>query len=66
MKKLIPIEANKDKGFHYTVTDEQIAAHQKLSIAEIFQWLESTNRFVSLLQTEEEKKRSRDAKNFIG
>ncbi len=64
MKKLTPLAANKNKGFHYTVTEEQIAAHQKLSIREIFQWLESTNRFVKSLQTEEEKQRSIRAKTI--
>jgi hypothetical protein len=58
MSKLIPAKANQNKGFHYTVTDEQIAAHQKLSGREIFEWLESTTRFVSKLQTAEEKQRS--------
>jgi uncharacterized protein YegL len=64
MSTLVPIKANQDKGFHYTVTDEQIAAHQKLSLREIFEWLESTTRFVSKLQTTEEKQRSIRAKNI--
>ncbi|HEV7229892.1 MAG TPA: hypothetical protein VGO45_01105 [Bacteroidia bacterium] len=64
MKKLIPIKENQEKGFHSTVTDEQIAAHQKLTLHELFEWLESTNRFVSKLQTPEEKQRSIRAKNI--
>jgi hypothetical protein len=64
MSRLTPIKANEDKGFHYTVTDEQIAAHQKLSVREIFEWLESTTRFVSKIQTTEEKQRSIRAKNI--
>jgi hypothetical protein len=64
MSKLVPIKANQDLGFHYSVTDEQIAAHQKLSVREIFEWLESTTRFVSKLQTNEEKQRSIRAKTM--
>ena len=64
MSKLVPIKANEHKGFHYTVTDEQIAAHQKLSLHQIFEWLESTTRFVSKLQTTEEKQRSIRAKDI--
>ncbi len=64
MSKLIPIKENQNKGFHYTVTDEQIAAHQKLTLHEIFEWLESTNRFVRKVQTLEEKGRSIRAKNI--
>jgi len=63
MTKLVPIEENNEKGFHYSVTDEQIAAHRKLTVHEIFEWLESTTRFVRRLQTPEEKKRSNIAKN---
>jgi hypothetical protein len=64
MSKLVPLKANQNKGFHYTVTDEQITAHQKLSLHELFEWLESTNRFVSKLQTAEEKQRSARAKTI--
>jgi uncharacterized protein YegL len=64
MSSLVPIKANQDKGFHYTVTDEQIAAHQKLSLRELFEWLESTSRFVSKVQTAEEKQRRIRAKDI--
>ncbi|HXC05244.1 MAG TPA: hypothetical protein VNZ86_10865 [Bacteroidia bacterium] len=64
MSKLIPIKANAEKGFHYSVTDEQIARHQKLPLHELFEWLESTNRFISKLQTPEEKQRSIRAKTI--
>ncbi len=43
---IIPKAENAGKGFHYTVTDEQIAAHQKRSLKEIFEWLEKTNKFI--------------------
>ena len=43
---------------------EQIAAHQKRTLRELFEWLESTNRFVSKLRTAEERKRSILAKNM--
>ncbi len=39
---IIPKAENADKGFHYTVTDEQIKEHQKRSVKEIFEWLETT------------------------
>ena len=64
MSKLVPIKENQNKGFHYTVSDVQIAAHQKLTLHELFEWLESTNRFVSKVQTPEEKRRSITAKNI--
>ena len=63
MSKIIPIKENENKGFHYTVTDEQIRIHQNRSVQEIFEWLESTSRFVYNLQTPEEKERSRSVKN---
>ena len=60
---LIPKAENAEKGFHYTVTDAQIEAHQKQSLFEIFDWLEQTNKFVYALQTEEERIRCRKIKN---
>lgn len=66
MKKynIIPKAENADKGFHYTVTDEQIREHQKRSLLEIFEWLEETNKFIYAIQTPEERERMRKAKNF--
>ena len=61
--KIIPKSENADKGFHYTVTDEQIKAHQKRSIEEIFEWLESTSKFIWEIQTPEERERIRKTKN---
>ncbi len=65
MKKyeVIPKAENADKGFHYTVTDEQIKEHQKRSLKEIFEWLEKTNKFVYALQTAEEREISIKIKN---
>lgn len=54
-KDLKPIEANSEIGFHYTVTEEQIKQHQQRSIAEIFEWLEETNKFIYNVQTEKER-----------
>lgn len=50
-----PIE--NQKGFYYTVTDEQIREHQQRSVAEIFEWLESTLEFIYRFQTPEERER---------
>jgi hypothetical protein len=55
---------NSEKGFHYTVTDDQIKEHQKLSILEIFEWLEETNKFIHKMQTPEERERMRNVKNI--
>ena len=55
--KIIPKKENFNKGFYYTVTDEQIAAHQRRSLQEIFQWLEEMHGFIYTLQTQEERLR---------
>ena len=59
---IIPKAENAGRGYHYTVTDEQIAAHLKRSMKEIFEWLEETNKFIYALQTPEERKRCREIK----
>jgi hypothetical protein len=59
---IIPKAENADKGFHYTVTDEQIKQHQQRSLKEIFEWLENTNKFIHALQTPEERERMKRAK----
>jgi len=51
-----------NRGYYYTVTEEQIQAHQKRTIADIFNWIESTNRFVHAVQTQNEKDRHVKAK----
>ena len=61
---IVPKKENADKGFHYTVTDEQIKEHQQRSIKEIFEWLENTSKFIYEMQTPEERERMRKAKNF--
>lgn len=60
---VIPKAENAHKGFHYTVTEEQIKEHQKRSIKEIFEWLEKTNKFIYQIQTPEERERIKIAKN---
>lgn len=60
--EIIPKIENADKGFHYTVTDEQIKEHQKRSVEEIFEWLEKTAKFIYDLQTPEERERMKKMK----
>ncbi|MEP7264831.1 MAG: hypothetical protein ABI772_10050 [Bacteroidota bacterium] len=45
------------KGFYYEVTDEQIKMHQSRSVEQVFNWLESTNQFLNMFMTSEEKER---------
>lgn len=63
MKEFVPKQENEGIGFSYTVTDEQIAQHQKLSISQIFDWLDSTRRLVESVQTEKEKQFAKKLKN---
>jgi len=68
MKEIVPKLENEGVGFSYTVSDEQIAQHKKLSIAQIFDWLDSTRRLVESVQTEKEKefaKRLKNKKNWL-
>lgn len=54
-------EPTKDqKGFYYTVTDEQIREHQQRSVKQIFSWLETTLEFIYRMQTPEERKRMQE------
>ncbi|MBL7882484.1 MAG: hypothetical protein JNL69_00330 [Bacteroidia bacterium] len=62
--EITPIKENADKGFNYTVTDEQIKEHQKRSVLEIFEWLEEPNKFIYAIQTPEERERAKKAKKF--
>ena len=55
---------NANIGFRYTVTDEQIAAHQKKSVEEILMWIEETSKFIYELQTPEERLRTKLARQF--
>jgi len=61
--KIEPKKENEGIGYSYTVTDEQIQAHQKLSLQEICHWLDSTRKFVNKLQTQEEKEFAKSLKN---
>ncbi len=61
--KIIPKAENADKGFHYTVSDEQIAAYAKWTIEEKLKWLADTYRFIDSIQTPEERKRMREIRN---
>ncbi|MEM7552155.1 MAG: hypothetical protein AAF363_20895 [Bacteroidota bacterium] len=54
----------KKRGFKYTVSQEQIDAHRKLSVKEIFAWLEQTNKFIYQVQTPEERSRMKKIKNI--
>ena len=59
---LLPKKENEGKGYFFDVTEEEIKQHLNRSPKDIFQWLESTNRFVSQIQTSTEKKRSKTVK----
>ena len=65
-KSIMPKEENAGKGFCFSATDEQIAAHQKLSVVEIFRMMESHARFLFMIQTPEEKERMRLLKGKLG
>jgi len=62
--KIQPKKENENVGFHYSVKDEQIIEHQKKSVEEIINWVESTAKFIYEMQTPEERKRMKRAKNF--
>lgn len=64
---IIPKYENADKGYTYTVTDEQIAAYAKWTLDERLQWVFDTYELVSQLQTPEEKARAIEMKHkYIG
>ena len=48
---------NKPSGFYYSVTDAQLREHRKRSLFEVFEWLESTRKFIYNLQTPAERRR---------
>ena len=56
---------NVNKGFHYTVSDGQIKAHQARTVEEIFEWLETSTKFIFSVQTPEERERAKKIKNQI-
>ena len=53
---------NENIGFHFAVTEQQVRRHQKLTVLEIFEWLESMNAFLYSVQTPEERKLMRFVK----
>jgi hypothetical protein len=59
-----PKVENANKGFHYTVTDEQLKAHQQKNLEEILMWIEETSKFIYEVQTTEERIRTKQAKQF--
>ena len=61
--KIIPKKENANKGFHYTVSDEQIELYSKFSLIEKLRWLENGNKFIAMFQTPEEKVRMHEMKN---
>ena len=52
---MTPKSENKNKGFDYSVTEEQIQQHQQRTISEIFHWLETTAEFIYQAQTPQER-----------
>ena len=59
---LKPKAENQGKGYYFSVSEDEIKEHMNRSPKDIFQWLETTNRFVSQLQTPVEKRRSKLSK----
>lgn len=53
---------NQNKGYYYSVTDDEIKAHLARSCKDIFQWIETTNRFVYQAQTPQERFRTKASK----
>jgi hypothetical protein len=64
MANIIPLEENENVGFHYTVTDEQLATRAKMTTEEILNWVEETAKFIYELQTPQERELMKLAKNF--
>lgn len=57
-QKIIPKHENADKGYSYTVTDEQLEVYAKWTLEERLQWIFETFELVSQLQTPVEKARA--------
>jgi hypothetical protein len=56
---------NANKGFNYTVTPEQLEAHQKWSLEDRLRWIWDTNVLLSKIHTPEERERGRVLKHKI-
>lgn len=63
--KIIPIKENEHVGFRYTVTQAQIDAYAKWTIEEKFRWIEQTAKFISTIQTPEEREMMRRIKGKV-
>ena len=59
---LVPKTENQEKGYYFSVTDDEIRAHLARSCKDIFQWIETTNRFIYQAQTPQERFRSKMSK----
>lgn len=59
-----PKAENSQKGYYYFVSEQMIEAHRGRSVKEIFDWLESANKFVFAVQNPEERQHTRIAGNF--
>lgn len=53
---------SEQSGYHYTVTDEQLADFQKWTIEERLKWVEDYMTFLAKVQTREERIRMYRAK----
>jgi DNA primase catalytic subunit len=65
LSKISPIVENENRGYHFHITDQQIRAHKRRSLSEIFAWLETTNRFVNQIQNDNEKMRAKISKTIL-
>lgn len=59
---LKPKSENQNKGYFFSVSDDEIKEHLSRSPKDIFQWLETTNKFVNQIQTPVEKRKSKLSK----
>jgi len=62
--KLIPIEENANKGYHYSITEEQMEEYSKLTLFEKLEWIEKTNQFIYSIQTDKEREMRRNIGNM--
>ena len=56
---------NQNRGYHFTVTQEQVTAHQKLTVSEVFDWLEKMNAFLFSVQTPAQRSIMKEVKGKI-
>ena len=61
---LIPIKENANKGYHYSVTEEQMEEYCKLTLFEKLEWIEKTNQFIYSIQTDKEREMRRNIGNM--